>query len=207
MSKEWAIYCNLSLWAVQCWPYLWSRWYPPQFFGDTLLTWPSIASLVISSGRGCCCFSLLLVVVLSKLSICFMLLTNWVYGIPVWRVLLNHVHEWNINCILQPCIKKMAAFCSFFGAVRTTRHLENDFFVLWRIINNKFWISSIILVWHCVEQSPGRGPCFICGIGSIQIHRHIYTSPACVFPDLLRGHMDTNSWNFVPIAFLPSNKH
>lgn len=146
MSKEWAIYCNLSLWAVQCWPYLWSRWYPPQFFGDTLLTWPSIASLVISSGRGCCCFSLLLVVVLSKLSICFMLLTNWVYGIPVWRVLLNHVHEWNINCILQPCIKKMAAFCSFFGAVRTTRHLENDFFVLWRIINNKFWISSIILV-------------------------------------------------------------
>ena len=62
MSNEWAISCNQSL--LDCWysRYRFSEWYQLQFCGVTSLTWLLIVSPGISSGKGFCYYSSLLVV-------------------------------------------------------------------------------------------------------------------------------------------------
>ncbi|KAJ7958742.1 putative Boron transporter [Quillaja saponaria] len=56
-------------------------------------------------------------------------------------------------------------------------------------------------------QSIGRLPCFIRGVGTIQVHCCFYSLPIFIFSALFWHDMDTYSWNFVSFSILPSHSY
>lgn len=72
----------------------------------------------------------------------------------------------------------------------------------------EFYFPLILLIrLRSCWQGLGRWSCFLCGVGAIQIHSHIYTLPACILLGLFRGDMDPCSRHFVPLAILPSHNN
>lgn len=61
--------------------------------------------------------------------------------------------------------------------------------------------------WNFICQSHWRFPCFVCGIGAIQIHLHVHNLPACLSSPVLWNHVDTYCRNIVSTSVFPFDKH